>query len=330
VARLGIDYGTTNTVAVCSDRGRYPIVPHITETSIGPVTRDVFPSLVVFDRETGRWLFASDAERCLARPGAERRYAVPPALKRLIRDYADGARVGRPIVAEGFDPADVLRQYLGALHASIRRAGFFAENEPLEAVITWPANANGAQRHLTRRCFREAGFDVIGTLNEPAAAAIEFADRMAHGNRAESRRLSLSLAVFDLGGGTFDASLVRISGAELTVVDAAGIEQLGGDDFDAVLARRFAEALKLDFEGLRPFQRTLLLAHARQQKESIGAGALGSLTLSAEDLGLTGGVGTIPVAAYFKDLEKLLDPAAEKLWTLVNGDRARAADITAK
>ena len=53
MARLGIDYGTTNTVVVCADRGRYPLVPHVTDTSIGRVARDIFPSMVVFDTVTG-------------------------------------------------------------------------------------------------------------------------------------------------------------------------------------------------------------------------------------------------------------------------------------
>jgi molecular chaperone DnaK (HSP70) len=123
---------------------------------------------------------------------------------------------------------------------------------------------------------------------------------------------------------------LKIEGPEFTVLDAAGIEQLGGDDFDAILARRFAEKLKLDLDGLRPFQRSMLLLHARQQKEAISAGTAASLTLAAEDLGLPGGVCTVPVAAFFKDVEKLLAPALDKLWSLVHGDPARDAGITAR
>jgi len=327
VARLGIDYGTTNTVVVCSDRGRYPVVPHITETAVGPVAREVFPSLVVLDRETGQLIFGSEAERCLTRPGAEKRYGVLGSLKRLLRDYADGRRVGQSIVPEGLDLAAVLREFCGALRASIMRSGFFAENEPLETVITWPANANGAQRYVTRKSFKDAGVEILATLTEPAASAIEFADRLARGNRARARQLEASIAVFDLGGGTFDVSLVRIHGPEFTVVDTAGIEQLGGDDFDRILAQRLAEAVKIDFDGLRPFQRAMLLLHARQQKESISAGPAASLTFAADDLGLGSGVGTVPVKAYFKELEKLLEPAIEKLWSLINGAAARSAGI---
>ena len=106
MARIGIDYGTTNTVAVGSDRGRYPIIPHITETSIGSVSREVFPSLAVYDREEERFLFGTDGERMLARPGAEQRCGVIRSLKRRIRDYAEGVRIaededrGRAAVVE--------------------------------------------------------------------------------------------------------------------------------------------------------------------------------------------------------------------------------------
>ena len=95
MAYLGIDYGTTNTVVVCSDRGRYPLVPHIAETAIGPITRETFPSLIAYDRKKDRFLFGAEAERSLYSPGAAERFAVLPSMKRLLRDYAEGVLVGR-------------------------------------------------------------------------------------------------------------------------------------------------------------------------------------------------------------------------------------------
>ena len=327
MARLGIDYGTTNTVVVCSDRGRYPVVPHLAETAIGPVAREVFPSLAAYDRENGRFVFGSEVERCMARPGAEERYGLIRSLKRLIRDYTEGVRFAQDIVPGGFDPAAVLTAFLESLRESVRGSGLLPADEPLEAVITWPANANGAQRYLTRHCFRQAGFGVLSTLNEPTAAAIEFADRMARGNRMEARKLDLSIGVFDLGGGTFDVSLVRIGGSEFTVVDSAGIERLGGDDFDDVLARMFARQLGIEIDALRPFQRTLLLLHARQQKESICTEPVRSLTLHPDDLGLRGAPCTVPVLAFFEEIERLLVPALARMEALVNGPAARRAGI---
>ncbi|MEI7435937.1 MAG: hypothetical protein WCL16_03905, partial [bacterium] len=93
MARLGIDFGTTNTVVVAGDRGRYPVVPHLTETGAGAVIRDVFPSLMAYDREARKWLFGAAAERALLSPDASGRMTAVPSLKRRLRDYAEGARV---------------------------------------------------------------------------------------------------------------------------------------------------------------------------------------------------------------------------------------------
>jgi len=327
MARIGIDFGTTNTVVVSSDRGRYPVVPHLADTAIGQVVREVFPSLLAFEHATGRMLYGLEAERALARPGAETRYGAIRSVKRLLRDYTGGGRLGFEIRPDGFDTAEVLTGFARALRASILGSGLWGEDEPLEAVITWPANANGAQRYVTRTCFRAAGFDVVATLNEPAAAAIEFADRMAHGNRTAARRLHASVVVFDFGGGTFDASLLKIDGSEFTVVDSAGVEDLGGDDLDAVLGRMFLRRMRVEENALSPLQRDLLRQHARQQKESIAAGTVRTLTLIPSDIGLDGPPCTVPVASYFKELERVLTPAVETVWSLVNGPAATAAGI---
>jgi molecular chaperone DnaK (HSP70) len=327
MARLGIDFGTTNTVVVCSDRGRYPIVPHVAETAIGRVVRDVFPSLLAYEHDSGRFLYGSDAERCLLRGAGDARYSIVRSIKRLLRDYVGGGRIGVEAHPEGWDTAAVLTGFAAAVRDSILRAGLFAAEEPLRAVLTWPANANGAQRYVTRACFKAAGFEIVGTLNEPTAAAIEFADRMAQGNRTAARKLTASVAIFDFGGGTFDASVVRVEGGEFTVLDAAGIEELGGDDLDEVLACMFAEQLGLDFDALPPLQRDLLLRHACQQKESIASGAVRTLALVPSDVGLRGPTCTVAVAAYFERVRPVIAPAVDKLWSLVTGGAARAAGI---
>jgi molecular chaperone DnaK len=327
MARLGIDFGTTNTVVVCSDRGRYPVVPHVVDTAIGQIVRDVFPSLVAYEHATGRFLYGPDAERCLARPGAHEHYSVIRSIKRLLRDYGGGGRVGADIRPGGFDTAEVLRGFADAVRASMRRAGVLRDDEPLHAVLTWPANANGAQRYVTRTCFRDAGFEVIGTLNEPSAAAIEYADRAVHGHRTAARRLAATVAIFDFGGGTFDASLVRIDGTTFTVLDSTGIGELGGDDLDDTLARMFAEAMHADFDALPRLRRELLLRHACQQKESIASGVVRSLTLLPADVGLRGDACTVTVAAYFRRLQPVIAPAVDALAAMVNGPAARAAGV---
>jgi molecular chaperone DnaK (HSP70) len=330
MSRLGIDYGTTNTVVVCSDRGYYPVVPHTVQTAVGTVASPIFPSVAVLDRETGGYCFGAEAERLLSRPDSAHRYHAIRSLKRWVRSYTEGRLIGQELVASGFDPALVLRRFAEALRASLAGSGLFGSEEPMEAVLTWPANANGAQRYLTRRCFREAGFQILDGINEPTAAAIEFADRLARGDRAAARRMSTSVAVFDLGGGTFDVSLVRVQGPEFTVIESMGIEQLGGDDFDAVLARLFAEALGIDLASLDPFQRSLLLQIARQQKESIASGAVRSLVFAPEDVGWKGDAVRVSLRKYYAELTALLEPALEKMVSVVRGPAAHRAGIDEK
>jgi molecular chaperone DnaK (HSP70) len=320
MARFGIDFGTTNTVLVCSDRGRYPVVPHVTDSAIGQVIREVFPSLTVYDREDGRLRHGLEAEQYLGETGWEKRYGVIRSLKRLLRNYVEDQRIGSDARGEWLKVSGVLRSYAGALRESVLRSQFMGEGEPIEAVITWPANANGAQRYITRRFFKEAGFEVLDAINEPTAAAIEFADRIAKGNRSRARKVSAWVAVFDLGGGTFDASLVRIEGAEFTVANAGGIGELGGSDFDEVLARLFTDRMKVNFDELDPGSRELLLRHARQQKESISSGLVETLKLNPAEVGLPGRpLCSVPVAAYFAELRPLIERAVEKLWAVVSG-----------
>ena len=325
MGRIGIDFGTTNTVVVASDRGRYPVVPHAADTAIGRIVRDVYPSLVAWDAERQRLLFGPDAERHASRGDGA---GVIRSLKRLLRDWVGGGRVAGHIRPDGFDTLELLTAFAGGLKDSLHASGLFPERERFEAVVTWPANANGAQRWVTRTAFRQAGFDVVGTLSEPAAAAIEYANRFTQGDRPAARRVHATILVFDFGGGTFDASLVRIDGTEFTVLDTAGVEALGGDDLDDVLARLFAKRSKLPFDELSPLQRELLTQHARRQKEGIAAGGVRSLTLVPQDVGIKAKPCTVSVTTYFKALGDVIAPAFEAVERLVAGPAATRAGIT--
>src|SRR6185369_9646323 len=110
-------------------------------------------------------------------------------------------------------------------------------DDRLVAVVATPANAHGAQRFVTLDAFRRAGFEVIGMLNEPSAAGFEYSHR--YRNTITSKREHI--VVYDLGGGTFDASLVHMTGKSHDAVATAGSNQLGGDDFDAILAKLVLE-----------------------------------------------------------------------------------------
>jgi len=329
MALLGLDYGTTHTVAVLGDRGRYSVLPHSVPTSAGPVLRDVFSSLVALDTQSGQFLYGPDAERILVQPGTPGRYLLLRSLKRCLRYYHDGQTVTFPGAPDR--PVHVrhlLTGFAGALLQSIRQSGLVADSEPLETVLTWPANANGAQRHITRRAFQEAGFIIRHTLSEPAAAAIEYADRVAHGYRQAARRVTTQVAVFDLGGGTFDTALIRITGGHYQVLTAAGIESLGGDDFDAVLVQMIADRLKIEPASLPPWQSMLLTLQACRLKESLSTGLSRRIIFDPTDIGLTAPPLPLNVAEYTAALRPLLEPALAKLRGLFDDPSVRAEGIT--
>ena len=117
-----------------------------------------------------------------------------------------------------------------ALHTASSIEGRFDETGGPRTVLGVPAHANSTQR-LTLEACRRAGFEVVGMVNEPSAASFEFAHRQA--GRSSRRNLVI---VYDLGGGTFDASLLKLEGTSHEVLDSFGVNRLGGDDFDEVLA----------------------------------------------------------------------------------------------
>ncbi|HEX9574890.1 MAG TPA: Hsp70 family protein, partial [Myxococcales bacterium] len=134
--------------------------------------------------------------------------------------------------------------------------------EPLKAAVSVPANASSAQRILTVDAFRRAGFDVVALLNEPSAAGFEYAHRFRE--TVTSKREYV--LVYDLGGGTFDASLIKMEGRANEVVTSSGVARLGGDDFDEAILR-LVEAKLGTVASIR--ERRLLLDECRVQKESV-------------------------------------------------------------
>jgi molecular chaperone DnaK len=228
VVKLGIDFGTTRVVVAAVDRGNYPVVSF--ETSAGE-TCDWFPPVVAATAEGFRYGWdawnARDDERA--------------TLVRSIKRHLHDAGPSTPVEIGG--RAIAMLDLLSALAAELRRALMESSSlrikgrETLEAMLGVPANSGGNQRFLTAEAFRRAGFDVLGLLNEPAAASIEH----GHGTRKESEGRRVVL-VYDLGGGTFDASLVEIEGASHTVIASEGIATMGGDDFDDILAGLALEA----------------------------------------------------------------------------------------
>src|SRR3954447_6100022 len=135
--------------------------------------------------------------------------------------------------------------------------------ERLEVMLGVPASANSNQRFLTVEAFHRAGFDVLGLLNEPSAASIEY------GHRSRGTGAPEQLLVYDMGGGTFDVSLVRIDGQLHTVAATEGAPDLGGDDFDELLADAALEAAGLRAAELNDSELFRVHEECRAKKEAL-------------------------------------------------------------
>ena len=174
-----------------------------------------------------------------------------------------------------------------------------------------PAQANSAQRYLTLEAGRRAGFDVVGLVNEPSAASFEFAHRQA---RSVTSRRNLVL-VYDLGGGTFDASLVRLDGIRHEVLDSFGVNRLGGDDFDEVLARLALRAAGLEREALDAAAWDALTRDCREAKERLSPQ---SRRVTVEVPTADGGRDvTIPVDEYYEAARPLVTASTDAMRPLV-------------
>ena len=206
-----------------------------------------------------------------------------------------------PVIELATELLSVFRQQLRhASTLSIDRA------EPLEAMIGVPANANSNQRFLTAEAFRAAGFQVLGMLNEPSAASVEYGHRERAKSKAESRRL----LVYDLGGGTFDASLVEMDGDAHTVIASAGLADLGGDDFDEILADLALEAAGRERESVSGSEFFQLMEECRERKEALNPNTR-RIVVDLERVRAGWGEVSIGVAPYYERCRPLTERTTE-------------------
>ncbi len=251
--RLGIDFGTTRTRVAAALKGNYPLITFEAGEGAG---LDWYPSLIAVKGEEK--LFGPHAAEVQYDPHWE----LLRSFKRLLSDAAPETiwRIGG--VAQ---PAlEWLTQFLVAMRQDLIRHSNLgvSRREALEAMVGIPANANSGQRFLTLEAFRKAGFEVLGMLSEPSAAALEYAYRYRASDMSRRRE---HVVVHDLGGGTFDAAVIRMSESQHDIIATEGIARLGGDDFDEAL-------LELALASLPEpplASRARLLNLCREAKESI-------------------------------------------------------------
>jgi molecular chaperone DnaK (HSP70) len=257
--RLGIDFGTTRTVVAWCDRGNYPVVSFADESGD---SIECYPSIVA-ERE-GELKFGYDASHCLADPS----WTVLRSFKRLLSGDVS-AETAVTIGGTSLPIDELLTKFFSALRSALLTSSNISaavrRNKRIDAMIAAPANSHSAQRFLSLDGFRQAGFEVLGLLNEPSAAGFEYTHRFR--NTITSRRDHV--LVYDIGGGTFDVSLLRMSGAHHEVVMSAGVSRLGGDDFDEILVELALERAGVTRGSLSRRGDQLLTDHCRDLKERL-------------------------------------------------------------
>jgi len=269
---LGIDLGTTNSCAAIMDGGDVRVLAN----AEGSRTT---PSVVAF---VGDEVLVGQAARDhgIKDPGA-----TIFAAKRLIgRRFTDLADIPLPYSVVAADNGDAWIEARGRRHspsqisahvlAALRDAAEDALGEPItRAIITVPAYFDDAQRQATRDAGLIAGLRVERILSEPTAAAL------AYGLHDRKDRAPKTVAVYDLGGGTFDVSLLELRRGVFEVLATAGDSLLGGEDFDHAIA----EQLAADFQRLQGVDlRTDRVALARLRDAAQKVKHELSFTLSTE------------------------------------------------
>jgi molecular chaperone DnaK (HSP70) len=290
--RLGIDFGTTRTRVAAAIRGNYPLINFQAEHGDAV---DWYPSLIAAHGDDVA--FGLRAQGVQYEPG----WDLLRSFKRLLSDTHPEAvwKVGDVEMSV----LDWMTRFLSALRQDLLRRSNLeaAPHDRLEAMVGIPAHANSNQRFLTLEAFRRAGFEVIGMLNEPSAAGIEYAHRYRKVDLSSRRE---HVVVYDLGGGTFDAAVICMSGNRHDVVASEGIPRLGGDDFDAALLD-LALADPALAAQLPSGQPSRLLTICREAKEGINPNSR-KIAVDFGQMDPSLGAVMVPVGRFYEACEPLI------------------------
>lgn len=288
---LGIDLGTTNSLVAIAPRGAAP------RTLPDAAGRMLLPSVVSYveatptvgwdalpDRARAPLQVLSSVKRFMGRGVQDIRFAHPYAI---VQDDAPNNDAARAVSTGARGRGGVVRFDVGGRHvtptqvsaeilrALVQRARAHVTDDIVGAVITVPAYFDDAQRQATKDAGRIAGLEVLRLLAEPTAAALAYGlDKGGEG----------LFAVYDLGGGTFDVSLLRLERGVFRVLATGGDTALGGDDFDREIEARLFEAAKVD--SPTPTQRQGAAIAARRAKEALTDAA--DTSIDVPELGLVG------------------------------------------
>ena len=214
---VGVDLGTTNSVVAVLEAGEPVVVPN----AEGSRTT---PSVIGFSK-TGEILVGEVAKR--------QAITNPDRTIRSVKRHMGDKDWSVDIDGKGWTPQEISAQILNKLK---RDAEAYLGDTVTQAVITVPAYFDDAQRQATKEAGQIAGLEVLRIINEPTAAALAYG--------LDKQQTEQTILVFDLGGGTFDVSLLEIGEGVVEVKATHGDTQLGGDDWDQRVIDWLAERFK--------------------------------------------------------------------------------------
>ncbi len=233
---IGIDLGTTNSV-VAVMQGGDPVVISTAEGS------RLCPSVVAFNKNGERLVGQTAKRQAVINPENTvfsikrfmgRRYDEVETERKMVPYQVvagpmNDARVHIPATNRDYSPQEISAMILGKLKAD---AEAFLGEKVTQAVITVPAYFNDSQRQATKDAGKIAGLEVMRIINEPTASALAY---------GLDKKKNEKILVFDLGGGTFDVSVLEVGEGVFEVKSTSGDTHLGGDDWDEVIVNRAAD-----------------------------------------------------------------------------------------
>jgi molecular chaperone DnaK len=238
---IGIDLGTTNSVVAVMEGGDPTVIP----TTEGP---RLLPSVVAFNKNGERLVGQPAKRQAVINPEntissikrfmgrrfdevEQERKMVPYAIK---EGPAGDARVHVPVMNREYSPQEVSAMILAKLKSD---AEAYLGETVTQAVITVPAYFNDSQRQATKDAGRIAGLEVLRIINEPTASSLAY---------GLDKKTNERILVFDLGGGTFDVSILEVGDGVFEVKSTSGDTHLGGDDWDERIVNWIADEFKRD------------------------------------------------------------------------------------
>jgi len=262
---LGIDLGTTRSLVAVVRSGKAQVLQADTTTDT------LLPSVVYYP-SAGKPLVGYDA---LAHLVDDPKNTIVSAKRFMGRSQADikfshpyelsGSKDAMPafVTAQGeVSPVEVSARILAALEQ--RAASALPDDSIQGAVITVPAYFDEAQRQATKDAAQAAGINVLRLLNEPTAAAVAYGLDQPTDDNSENYYL-----IYDLGGGTFDVSILKLSDGVFEVLATGGNSALGGDDIDRLLTNWLIKQLNIDPKDVSLHDKSILAQQAKSYKQAL-------------------------------------------------------------